>query len=836
MLNKKKKASNGDSQSDKKTVIASLLENPLDTIHKGAVAGLSNYVQKNPTIWPISYAVSIFGHGLKTMWVTDEENKTKEGIVDEGNFNLSDPIKNFTGRTKELEKIYQLLNESTSSRVLVSISGLGGIGKTQLALMYAQLHAEDYDNLVLVDAENLSHFFKRLAGNSRINIKTKDTNGRDKEDKDIAQEVYAHFKGKKSLFIFDNAKSPEEIKNFLPSLGHEAHILITSKCQNWRNVAGEISLNGFSDEEARNFVKKELNIAIVEDLKDFQLISTKDDILKITKKFEGKIDVYSEELKILKQRLSQNQESYTLDELSQLVKEGLLQSSKEDCNVVDDNAITELNQKLHGLPLALQQVVAYIEQQKIVNSDFGVEDYLEENLLSFDFNRYDNDPCVETVMATWQITLDKIKRDERFGDEAIRILNIMAYLAPDDIFSEIFSKLVTDREKLAGAIDLLRSYSMISQGKKSDLSNIHELVQEAMRIKLKKQNAEEQVLSDMLKINPSNEQESAMRCINGMTFFHLVAYIGHLGIVTTLLNQGANVDVEDVCGITPLYWAVIEGHLEVVEALLSRGADVNVINYDEWTPLHCAAEHSLGITKLLVDKNANISAKNANGKTPLDLAKKYGNTEIVKFLREKQSEYNYALLAAGRSEDADEIINLLNKGADANVKYSDGITILHMAAYNGWVNVVEALLDQGANVDAASYRLDFKGLTPLHMAIMNGHLDVVKTLLNRVEDVDAQDECGLTPLHFADCIGRPDIKALLNRKASELDWEMVDSHEVTSSDSRQTPIFECHRSEKELINDLSEAANDYSHSSSSRSVLDNPSVTALHNASHIKNK
>ncbi len=196
---------------------------------------------------------------------------------------------------------------------------------------------------------------------------------------------------------------------------------------------------------------------------------------------------------------------FTNEESSRFIKQEL---KIEENNNLYGKGIEELAEKLQGLPLALQQAVAYIKQQRILDSSFGIKDYLEkydksykeaERLLSYDLHKNNNDPYMKTVMTTWKVTLDKIASDTKYGKEAIRILSVMAYLVPDNIQNSMFSRLV-EENKVAGPINLLRNYSMINQGSKSDLSNIHRLVQEVLRIDLKSKRKEEKTLEDAFSI------------------------------------------------------------------------------------------------------------------------------------------------------------------------------------------------------------------------------------------------------------------------------------------------------------------------------------------------
>lgn len=512
-----------------------LFNNAIDILAKGSQAGLEGIAKNNPA----SYIIPLFYSILYPEREGEEEANTATLI------GVPEPIKNFTARVKELGTINQLLNnkpktsEECSSIVALtndvknmklnsttsaSISGLGGIGKTQLALMYAKLYARDYNYVTWLNAEQLSASFKTLVGNPEINIKIKDVNGLDKTDSNIAQELYRFLQKqkKKNLLIFDNVEDYETIREFLPhqSLDNDLHILITSRYQNWDKVAEKIELKMFSEEEAENFIKKELNIVTVKDVDEllklvnepegeWSLVLTEKDIQNFIKNIEEytKDENIKEHIQSMKDFLQEYKEaSYTLNKQSPLVQqiEGLLKCSKADPSIVYDKDIKELNEKLQGLPLALQQAVTYIKHQQNVKPNFGIKDYLEkynksykeaEKLLSCNLH---NDPYMKTVMTTWKITLDKIEKEEA-GKEAIRTLNVMAYLVPDNVPTNIFSELVGD-QKLIDAINLLRSYSMINQGSKADLSNIHRLVQEVIRIDLKSKWKEEEALNDAFNV------------------------------------------------------------------------------------------------------------------------------------------------------------------------------------------------------------------------------------------------------------------------------------------------------------------------------------------------
>ncbi len=115
--------------------------------------------------------------------------------------------------------------------------------------------------------------------------------------------------------------------------------------------------------------------------------------------------------------------------------------------------------------------------------------------------------------------------------------------------------------------------------------------------------------------------------------------------------------------------------------------------------------------------------------------------EKTLYAREGQSALNIASWG-GRVQ----IVKLLlDKGADLTAKDSDGCTALHLATDTGCVEVVKLLLDKGAGVTAK----DRYGCTALHFASKKGGVEVVKLLLDKGADLTAKDWYGCTALHFA---------------------------------------------------------------------------------------
>jgi ankyrin repeat protein len=171
--------------------------------------------------------------------------------------------------------------------------------------------------------------------------------------------------------------------------------------------------------------------------------------------------------------------------------------------------------------------------------------------------------------------------------------------------------------------------------------------------------------------------------------------------------------------------------------------------------------------KALIDKGANINAKDKNGRTALMWASEKGYTEIVKLLREKGAigtiKIDLYLIESAQKGDIAGVNALLNKGADVNAKDKDGWTALMEASNNGHTEIVKALIDKGANINAK----DKNGRTALMWASLFGNTEIVKMLLNKGADVNAKDKDGSSALTEALVKGHTEVvKALLKKGAN----------------------------------------------------------------------
>jgi ankyrin repeat protein len=204
--------------------------------------------------------------------------------------------------------------------------------------------------------------------------------------------------------------------------------------------------------------------------------------------------------------------------------------------------------------------------------------------------------------------------------------------------------------------------------------------------------------------------------------------------------QRVIIDTRDKAGRTALYAAAWAGNVEAAKLLLERKANVDARDREGRTPLiHLAADKpgkwKPDMIKLLLASGADIEALDNTRRTALLWAASTGKTEMCH------------VLLSGTS----------GKIADVKATNNRGKTPLQLAAESNHELIVAMLLAAGADPQATSDG----GWTALHNAAEKGHTAIVRLLLNTNADVNAETSSGMTALHWAAQNGHEEVVSLI---------------------------------------------------------------------------
>ena len=252
--------------------------------------------------------------------------------------------------------------------------------------------------------------------------------------------------------------------------------------------------------------------------------------------------------------------------------------------------------------------------------------------------------------------------------------------------------------------------------------------------------------------------------------------------IQLLIKHGADVNVRDLKCKTPLLFAMQHEMLNNVRILLEHGADPNFIYREGRTLLHLllTSRISVGFENILVlagqllKHGANVNARDDAHKTPLLLAVQYGSSKIVRCL--------------------------LEHGADPNLVYEEGQTLLHLLLRpysSSWRSVIDwpdnlliarLLLKHGANVNAR----DDAHNTPLLLAMQHATSSIVRCLLEHGANPNLVYEERKTLLHLELGPHRSSWRPVTGRSDDHLIAELLLKHGANVNardDAHNTPLL-----------------------------------------------
>lgn len=332
----------------------------------------------------------------------------------------------FTGREKLLAQLAEVLKTGeTPAHVLPqAMSGLGGVGKTQLAIEYAYQHRQDYRVILWTRAdthEALISGYMEIA--QLLNLPQKD-----EQEPTLVVKAVLHWLKTQThwLLILDNADELSIVREFLP-LTFSGHILLTTRAYSMGKLAKRIEVKTMDPDVGALLLLRRAGL------------------------------------------VAQNAP--------------LEAASPSDSDQA--NAITE---ELGGLPLALDQAGAYIEE---TSSSLLAYQTLyrtrKADLLRMRGALVDDHP--EPVATTWSLSFQWV---EEKNPAAAELLRFCAFLHPDSIPEEIIlygaasvnpvlASLAKDLLALDKAIALLSAYSLLHRDSTAKALHVHRLVQAVLQ-------------------------------------------------------------------------------------------------------------------------------------------------------------------------------------------------------------------------------------------------------------------------------------------------------------------------------------------------------------------
>ena len=333
----------------------------------------------------------------------------------------------FTGREDILSQLREALSGEESPVALTqpqAISGLGGIGKTQTAVEYAYRYRQSYEAVLWARADSADLLRSDFLTIAAL-LNLPQRN--EQEQSLVVKAVLNWFDTHEGwLLILDNADHLETVSEFIPSAG-KGHVLLTTRAHSTGTIAQRLEIEKMGTDEG---------IVL---------------LLRRMKRLKGSAGL-----------------------------ESIPESMRKQAQ-----AIVEA---LDGLPLALDQAGAYIEE-----TGCSLSDYLKfyqsrrKRLLRTRGQSATGHP--EPVATTWSLAFEKV---EQANPAAAELLRLCAFLHPDEIpeammiegaaeLGAILQPVAEDEMELNEAIGELRKYSLIKRDPEKKILNMHRLVQAVIK-------------------------------------------------------------------------------------------------------------------------------------------------------------------------------------------------------------------------------------------------------------------------------------------------------------------------------------------------------------------
>jgi tetratricopeptide (TPR) repeat protein/transcriptional regulator with XRE-family HTH domain len=338
----------------------------------------------------------------------------------------------FTGR----EEMLEILHTCLGSEPLVALTqsyalhGLGGVGKTQLVLEYAYQHALEYSAVGWIAAETTETVVSSLL---RVAEHFQLPDWQDTDQQRVVAAVQRWLSiHSQWLLIWDNLEDLGLLPHFLPSL-RQGSVLITTRSQALGSLAHGVDLCPMGEEEGRLLL-----------LRRAKMLSPQAPAEQMRKLVTSRPTEYA--------------------------------------------AAGDLVSVLGGLPLALDQAGAYIEETGCSLSDY-LHRYSEQRVRLLERRGGVGSDHPQSVMTTFQLALEQVDRKQK---AAADVLRVCAFVYAEGIPEELFilgaehlgpalAPLASDPTWFDQAVAVLRSLSLVQRQPETHTLSLHRLVQAVIR-------------------------------------------------------------------------------------------------------------------------------------------------------------------------------------------------------------------------------------------------------------------------------------------------------------------------------------------------------------------
>ncbi|WP_329055659.1 FxSxx-COOH system tetratricopeptide repeat protein [Amycolatopsis sp. NBC_01488] len=170
------------------------------------------------------------------------------------------PLRNpdFVGRAELLDQLRERLFQAGGATAVLpeALHGMGGVGKSQTVVEYIYRHANEYDVIWWIPAEQPSQISRSLVELAkRLGLQVPGT-----ADAAVPGVLEALRRGEpysRWLLVFDNADRPDVVSPFFPAIsGDTGHIVVTSRNSQWSGVARTVEVDLFTRKESKELLRK----------------------------------------------------------------------------------------------------------------------------------------------------------------------------------------------------------------------------------------------------------------------------------------------------------------------------------------------------------------------------------------------------------------------------------------------------------------------------------------------------------------------------------------------------------------------------------------------------